>query len=78
MATFVRFENGQEGRVSRTFGPYPFVQLTYEHLKVEVPGDIKHLAYFDNDYWWLSDGDSGEYPDEYGGFSDVIIYHEGE
>ena len=47
----VRFLDAQNGKVSQNFGPYPFVQLTYELLRVGPNGD--DLARFTDGCWYL-------------------------
>ncbi len=39
MNLYVRFERGRDDIIGPTFGPYDFVQLTYEDLRVEVGDD---------------------------------------
>lgn len=36
---YVRFENARTDTISDTLGPYPFVQLTYEALRVAPEGE---------------------------------------
>lgn len=68
MGIYVRFEYGQEGRISQTYGPYEFVQQTYEDLRVEpVGGDgtaVKELARIIHGLW-VVDGVT---------YSDFIVY----
>jgi hypothetical protein len=60
----VRFEYGQEDRVSEEFGPFPFVQLTYTALRVGEEGD-EVLGTFAGGLWHCSrDGRS---------YSDVVV-----
>mgnify|MGYP001617056115 CR=1 FL=1 len=54
MAT-IQFECGQEDRQSKLYGPYPFVQLTYDSLRVGEDGDI-FLANFVDGWWTTQDG----------------------
>jgi hypothetical protein len=73
--TFVRFEKGREGKVGPTFGPYPFVQLTYHTLRVGPEGE--DLAYMGkDDDWYLTDEHTpvADRPSE--GWSDIIIWDE--
>lgn len=46
MAVTIRFETGQEDRVSATYGPFDFAQMTYNTLRVGPDGD--DFAYFDS------------------------------
>lgn len=48
---YIRFECGTEGRASIEYGPFPFVQMTYQYLRVGPEGE--HFAEFDpeNDEW---------------------------
>jgi hypothetical protein len=66
MPTYLRFEFGQEDHISPVYGPFPFVQLTYELLRVGPDGE--ELAYFEdaNNCWRVRD--SAEV------YTDVIIY----
>ena len=63
---FVRFEYGQQDRISADYGPFPFVQLTYDALRVGPNGD--ELASFDghNGTWFILP--------ELSEWSDIIIY----
>lgn len=63
--TYVRFEMGQEDRVGEDLGPFPFVQLTYEALRVGPEGD--DLAFYDGHVWKLKDGTV---------WTDVVIFGE--
>jgi hypothetical protein len=68
MSIYIRFEYGQEDRQSKDFGPYEFIQQTYEAMRVEpVGGDgnaDEQLAYVSGDLW-LVDGVT---------YSDFIIW----
>lgn len=66
----VRFEDGQHDAVSKEYGPYPFVQLTYESLRVGPDGDW--LAVYQLGKWHLDSQKSQE--EGYLYFSDVVIY----
>lgn len=66
MALFVRFEYGQESRVSRDYGPFPFVQLTSNALRVGPDGDILGSFIAEDDLWYAGKDDTF--------WSDVIIY----
>ncbi len=72
MAIMVKFEHsryrsrGDADVEPRSFGPYPFVQLTYEGLRVGPDGD--DLAFYDGGYWRLVSDDTR--------WSDVVIYDE--
>lgn len=69
MPVVVKFECGMEDRESEGFGPYDWVQLTYNSLRVSNPED-KELALFDDGYWILTDL-AGKHAGQY--FSDVVI-----
>lgn len=75
MAMYVRFECGQEDRVSHEYGPFPFVQATFEMLRVGPNGDA--LAHYDAESGvWVLDGDLLVYArDAVQKWSDVIIYN---
>jgi hypothetical protein len=63
----VRFETGQEDRISQEYGPFPFVQLTYNWLRVGPDGD--DLAFFDFEEGdWLPNAEPAVK------YSDVVIY----
>ena len=63
----VRFETGQEERISQEYGPFPFVQLTYNWLRVGPDG--ADLAVFDRETQdWLPDAEPTVK------YSDVVIY----
>ena len=59
MAIYIRFEYGQEDRHSQDFGPYEFIQQTYEAMRVEpVGGDgdaDEQLAFVQGDLWYVGD-----------------------
>ncbi len=59
----ITFEYGQQDRFSDVFGPYPFVQITYDSIRVGENGDT-HLADFVDGLWVTQDGQK---------WSDVII-----
>ena len=62
---FVRFECGSEDRMSGEYGPFPFVQLTYNELRVGPDDD--GFAYFGgaDGFWRVGDGKER--------WSDVVI-----
>lgn len=62
---YLRFECGQEDRTSPEYGPFPFVQLTYDEVRVGPDGDS--FASFSTEGEWRTLQD----PDWY---SDVMIY----
>jgi hypothetical protein len=62
--TFIRFEHGQDDRMSEVFGPFEFVQLTYGSLRVGPDGDI-FFATHANGLWITEDGEA---------WSDVVIW----
>jgi hypothetical protein len=63
----VRFERGQNDNVSSVYGPFPFVQLTYEELRVGPEGLT--LAIYFNGWWKIQrGGDEGLQ-----NWSDVVI-----
>jgi hypothetical protein len=53
---YVRFERGRDDIIGPTFGPYDFVQLTYEDFRAATQDgrDIR-LGYYDqgNDEWLI-------------------------
>lgn len=49
----VQFERGQEDKWSQEFGPFEFVQLTYEGLRISPNGDW--LANYIDGFWKLTD-----------------------
>mgnify|MGYP001611948225 FL=1 len=69
-AVMIRFEHGYEGRISKEYGPFPFVQLTYELLRVGPDGE--DFAIYDGT-WHLTTSSLDENPDPEI-WSDVIIY----
>jgi hypothetical protein len=70
--TMIRFECGQEDRISDEFGPFDFVQLTYNTLRVSPNGDeLAHYADTPNEWRLWEHADQNWY-------SDVIIYDAGE
>jgi hypothetical protein len=80
--TYFRLECGQEDRISREFGPYDFVQITYSNLRVELNDDTVIAAYYDvAGEWKLNE----EFLDILGidavlsksWYSDIIIYDGG-
>lgn len=66
MKTYIRFERSKSDEVSEVYGPFDFVQLTYELLRVGPDGD--EFAHYSNG-WWQVIADQSEW-------SDVIIYGE--
>ena len=71
--TFVRFERGRDGIVGPTFGPFPFVQITYETLRVGPDGDEFAYLHKDGD-WYLTDEHTPVALRSTEGYSDIIIY----
>ena len=63
----IRFERGQEDKVSEEYGPFPFVQLTYDSLRVGPDGD--EFAAYDPEGYWFREGFR-----DMEKWSDVIIY----
>ena len=79
--TYIRFERGRDGITGPTFGPFDWVQMTYETLRVSPDG--KPLATFLNHKGdWLFDYIIGSdlekmvvsVTDEDQRYSDIIIY----
>ena len=68
MPTWVRFERGRDGVIGPTYGPYPFVQLTYTILRAGPNGGDIAVMQADGD-WILSDAEREDRV-----FSDAIIY----
>jgi len=67
-STYVRFEYGQEDRMGPDLGPFGYVQLTYEDLRVpdtSAPGGDRTLAQLLNGLWVEPNGTV---------WSDVVIY----
>lgn len=62
----IRFEHGQEDRISKEYGPFPFVQLTYGELRTGPEGDP--FAYYLEGAWFLIDNEDKD------PYTDVIIY----
>ena len=56
---FVKFSSPALDEDGPTFGPYPFVQLTYENLRVGPDGE--DLAYLGDEGCWTLTGLAGEY-----------------
>ena len=54
MNLYVRFERGRDDIIGPTFGPYDFVQLTYDELRVEAgdEADIALAEFIDEDQEW--------------------------
>ena len=50
----IRFECGQEGRISKDFGPFPFVQATYEQIRVGPDGDAIACWNQNTGHWILT------------------------
>jgi hypothetical protein len=74
MGTMIRFERGQYDKWSQEFGPFEFVQLTYEGLRIAPDGDW--LANYTEGFWRLTNEavktiTAEELQQEW---SDVIIY----
>lgn len=61
---FVRYECGSEDRMSREYGPYEYVQLTYNDLTT-LEGEL--LASLDLDGYWYPVAEHGVH------YSDVVI-----
>jgi len=48
LPVFVRFEHGQEDRVSKIYGPFEYAQIKYAEIRVKpFGGEEYELAYFD-------------------------------
>lgn len=75
MAVKIRFECGRDDRISHVYGPFEFVQLTYNYLRVGPDGD--ELAYYMDEEWRFTPA-APEHgivaKDAAGLWSDVIIY----
>ena len=67
--TYIRFERIRDGITGPQFGPFAFVQLTYDELRIGPNGEP--FARFDQKYvhWFLYNGDEEPY-------SDVIVWSE--
>ena len=64
-----RFENGRTDQWSEDFGPFEFVQLTYEDLRVGPDGE-SFATMNGNAEWTIDQDESGTV------YSDVIIWSE--
>lgn len=64
-SVMIRFEYGQEDRLSEDFGPFPFAQLTYESVRVGEDGDEWLAQYADGLWHCERDGKT---------YSDIVIY----
>ena len=72
MNQMIRFECGQEERMSEDFGPFDYIQITYEDIRVEdqsAPGGDRILAQV-VDGWWIDP--NGER------WSDVVFYSQSD
>ncbi len=77
-AQFVRFERGRDDVTGPTFGPYEYVQITYETVTAQPLDEgmplLTELAFLmkgKGDDWELGD-DAGEHRGEV--YSDVILF----
>jgi len=70
-ATFVRFERGRNDVMGPTFGPFEFLQQTYEELRISPDGET--LAYWDEgaNEWFLNQK-AGIHQGEF--YSDFVVY----
>jgi len=60
---YIQFEYGQEDRISEEFGPFPFIQLTYDMVRTGEDGD-DHIATMDpTDQTWVCHRDDNRYSD---------------
>jgi hypothetical protein len=75
MAVSLRFECGREDRIGRLHGPFEFVQLTYNSLRVGPDGHF-FASYHEGD--WGFDDEAprhGVKPEEMGEkWSDIVIF----
>lgn len=80
---YVRFERGRDNVIGPTFGPFPFVQVTYNVVRYGPEGkDLAYLSHL-NDDWEINDWEinmmapdpvkTGNEGDDYN-FSDFIVY----
>ena len=60
---YIVFEYGQHNKQSKAHGPYPFVQFTYDAVRVGENGD-EEIATFVDGLWVTKDGAQ---------WSDIII-----
>lgn len=67
--TYVRFECGRDGIVGPRFGPYDFVQITYNVIRASLNGEETELAEYDDGDWMLL-----PYMGVESIFSDVIVW----
>jgi hypothetical protein len=63
----IRFENGQKDLISETYGPFEFLQATYDSLRISPDGDF--MAEFVDGFWRLDP----QYNDERE-YSDFVIF----
>lgn len=56
----VQFIRPRDEAVGPTLGPYTWVQITYEHLRVSPDGDIVASFNPDLDDWFLENDPTGE------------------
>lgn len=65
----VRFEDVPTTKWSAEFGPFEFVQLTYNELRVALTGkDAHEFAVFRNGYWTINDDPKMH------AYTDVVIF----
>lgn len=67
--TYIRFDHIPEDRSSEPLGPFPFVQLTHELIRIGPDGE--EIGHIDEDDMWVVIGDPNKY-------TDVVIYGEEE
>ena len=91
MDLYVRFERGRDDIIGPTFGPYEFVQLTYDQLRVGAEGETL-AAFYGEDQEWVIDGRTSRMEQEAGRldfsswrgdalkiwYSDIIIFSKGK
>lgn len=68
MNQMIRFECGQEERMGEPLGPFDYVQITYEAIRVEdqsAPGGERVLAQCVNGWWIDAEGQR---------WSDVVLF----
>lgn len=69
---YIRFECPRDDVEGPILGPYPFVQVTYDELRVGPDGDV--VAVLDESGDWELTIGAGEYTGQR--YSDFVVYAE--
>lgn len=67
--TYIRFERSRDDIIGPTYGPYEFVQITYDYVRAWQDGVETELAHYNGGDWHLMDKERDETV-----FSDFIVY----